>query len=190
MPPAGPTAAAALLARLAKAQARFRDVHEERRQAIVAAVAAGTPLREVARAADCSHESVRRIVAADGAVTLELRGEPYGLTSQQAEMLIYKLAGSAAGAFPRDVELLGAGSEWLGGAAKLARALQVAMADESGSPVVLDTARAFALYQILRITYTGRPTTLSRLYDELVEMYGNAGPRVLAQIERRRPRRR
>jgi hypothetical protein len=190
MLPSDPTQAAAALARLEEVQARFRDVHEERRQAIVAAVESGAPLREVARAADCSHESVRRIVAADGAVTVELHGEPYRLTSQQVEMLIYKLAGSANGAFPRDVELLGAGTEWLRGAAELATALQVAMADEDGIPLPLDTERAFALYQVLRITYTGRPTTLSRLYDDLFEIYGKEGPHVITQLARQRPRKR
>jgi hypothetical protein len=190
MPPVDPTQAAAALARLEKVQARFRDVQEERRQAIVAAVEAGTPLREVARAADCSHESVRRIVAADGAVTVELDGEPYRLTSQQVEMLIYKLAGSASGAFPRDVELLGAGTAWLRGAAELARALQRATADAGGPPVTLDKERAFALYQILRITYTGRPTTLSRLYDSLFEVYGKGGPHVIAQPARQGPQKR
>jgi hypothetical protein len=189
MPPTDPTQAAAALARLEKVQARFRDVQEERRQAIVAAVEAGTPLREVARAADCSHESVRRIVAADGAVTVELDGEPYRLTSQQVEMLIYKLAGSASGAFPRDVDLLGAGTAWLRGAAELARALQTATADD-GAPVTLDKGRAFALYQILRITYTGRPTTLSRLYENLFEVYGKGGPHVIAQPARQGPRKR
>jgi hypothetical protein len=190
MAPSDPTQAAAALARLETVQARFRDVQEERRQAIVAAVESGAPLREVARAAGCSHESVRRIMAADGAVSVELEGQHYRLTSQQVEMLIYKLAGSANGAFPRDVELLGGGTEWLAGAAELARTLHVAMADEDGTPVPLDTARAFALYQILRITYTGRPTTLSRLYDDLFELYGKAAPHVIGQLARQRPRKR
>jgi hypothetical protein len=190
MPSTDPAQAAAALARLENVQACFRDVQEQRRQAIVAAVELGAALREVARAADCSHESVRRIVAADGAVTVELNGEAYRLTSQQVEMLVYKLTGSANGAFPRDIELLGAGTEWLRGAAELARALQVAVADKEGGPVVLDAQRAFALYQILRITYTGRPTTLSRLCDHLFEIYGKGAPHVIAALERQTPRKR
>jgi hypothetical protein len=157
------------LACLQSVQARFRDAAEERRQAILEAVRAEAPLRDVALAADCSHESVRRIVAADGAVTLESGTESYALTEQQVEMLIYKLAGAAKGAFPKDIELLGAGTKWLPAAAELANALQAAKADEDGRPIVLDHASTFALYQILRLTYTGRPTTLSRLYDSLSE---------------------
>lgn len=190
MSPSDPIAAATALARLEAVQARFREVAEERRQAILDAVKAEVPLRGVAAAADCSHESVRRIVAADGAVTLELGADTYSLTEQQVEMLVYKLAGSAKGAFPRDIELLGAGAEWLPAAAALADALQAAKADEEGRPVVLDQAKAFALYQVLRLTNFGRPDTLSRLYDALRETYSRGEPHVIAALMRARPRKR
>jgi hypothetical protein len=178
------------LANLEAAQARFRDAQEERRRAIVEATQAESPLREVARAAECSHESVRRIVSADGRVTLELSGESYQLTNQQVEMLIYKLAGSARGAFPRDVQMLGVGTGWLRAAAQLAEVLQTAMADEEGKPIILSDKRAYALYQILRITYTGRPTTLSRLFDVLLEIYAHGEPHIITTIARSRPRKR
>jgi hypothetical protein len=42
------------------------EAQEERRQAILEAVRGGVSLRDVSGAAGCSHESVRRIVAADG----------------------------------------------------------------------------------------------------------------------------
>jgi len=101
--PADPIAAAHAVARLQSAQSSFREAQEARRQAILEAVRAEVPLREVAAAADCSHESVRRIVAADGAVTVELGEETFTLTGKQVEMLIYKLAGMAQGAFPKDL---------------------------------------------------------------------------------------
>jgi hypothetical protein len=160
-----------VLSRLQAVHATFRDVQEQRRLAIIDAVRAEIPLRQVAATADCSHESVRRIVAANGAVTLELGAGSYPLTRQQVELMIYKLAGASRGAFPRDVELLGAGDGWLPAAAELAGALQAAIPDEEGAPIVLNQERAFALYQILRLTETGRPTTLSRLYDVLTDIY-------------------
>ena len=152
------------------------------------AVRAGAPLREVARAAECSHESVRRLVAADGAVSIELGADSYVLTGQQVEMLIYKLEGSARGAFPKDIELLGAGTAWLSTAAELAKALQTARVDEEGRPIVLNQEGSFALYQILRLTNTGRPTTLSQLYDTLFETYGRGEPHVIAALSRGKPR--
>jgi hypothetical protein len=124
-------------------------------------------LRQVAEAAGCSHESVRRIVAADGVVVLDFAGSTYPLTRDQVELLVYKLAGYAAGAFPRDVDLLGAGNEWLAPAGKLANALQSALSDENGSPVTLDQKQAFALHQVLRLTHLTIPSTLARLFEVL-----------------------
>ena len=164
---ADPIAAATALAGVVAAQAKFSDAQEARRVAIVAAVRADVPLREVAGAAGCSHESVRRIVAADGIVTLQLRTETYPLTRQTVDLLIYKLAGYAAGAFPRDVELLRAGTDWLPAAGQLAAALRAAISDAEGSPVSLDGPRAFALHQILRLTQMTIPSTLSDLYEAL-----------------------
>lgn len=183
--PRDPVAAATAVARLQTTQARFREVQEERREAILAAVRAEVPLREVAEAANCSHESVRRIVAAEGEVTLQLGGESYLLTGQQVEMLIYKLAGSAKGAFPNDIRLLGEGTAWLPAAGELATALQEAMADEDGTPVTLNKNSGFALYQILRLTNFGGLTVLARLSDALAALQG--APQVRGR-PRKRPR--
>ena len=94
------------------------------------------------------------------------------MTEEQIEVLVYKLAGSARGAFPKDIEVLGAGTDWLGAAGELATALHEAQADDEADPIALDEQWAFALYQVLRLTYTGRPTVLSRLSDDLGERYG------------------
>jgi hypothetical protein len=119
---------------------------------------------------------------------VELGSDSFQLTGQQIEMLIYKLAGSAQGAFPKDIELLGAGSDWLPAAAKLADDLQGAMADEDGNPVCLDPSSAFALYQILRLTYFGSLTVLSRLFSALNATYGDGAPHVIVALQRGRPR--
>jgi len=173
---------------LEAAQRSFREATAVRRVAMREAVQAGVPLRDVARAAECSHESVRRIAVSDGAATLLVGAERYDLTEEQVDMLVYKLAGSAKGAFPKDIELLGAGTRWLGTAGELAQTMQVAKADDDADPVVLDQDRAFALYQILRLTYTGRPTVLSRLYDALRELHESSAPHVLAALAKNRPR--
>src|SRR6266508_287541 len=182
--PRDPVRAATAVARLQNTQARYGEVQEERRQAILEAVRAEVSLREVADAANCSHESVRRIVAADGQVTLEMGGANYLLSGQQVEMLIYKLAGSAQGAFPKDIQLLDAGTAWLPAAADLANRLQEAMADEDGKPCRLDDAVGFALYQILRLTNFGGLTVLSQLHQALHVRYGNGAPHVITALQR------
>lgn len=160
---------------LERAHRAYRDARGERREAMRAAVRLGAPLRDVARAADCSHEAVRRLAASEGSVLVLLSSQEYPLTEEQADMLIYKLAGSARGSFPKDIELLGAGTDWLPAAAELAHALNEAKEEDEAEPIVLDESSAFAMYQILRLTYTGRPTVLSRLYDALLESFGQAG---------------
>lgn len=179
---------ARLLAVLANAQREFVDGQEQRRRAIIEAVQGGVPLREVSRAAQCSHESVRRIVAADGAVLLELDGKTYSLTEKEVEVLIYKLDGMAKGAFPGDLQLLASGSEWLPAAGELAADFQRAQADEEGGPVVIDQARGFALFQILRLTYFGGLSVFSEIFQSLLARYGQ--PHVIAELARRRPRKR
>lgn len=186
-----PIEAADAIVALEGAQRTFREARAARREAMRAAVRAGAPLRDVARAADCSHEAVRRLATVDGSALLLLGSQEYPLTDEQVEMLIYKLAGSARGAFPKDIELLGAGTDWLLPAGELASALHEAHADDEADPLVLNDGWAFALYQVLRLTYTGRPTVLSRLYDDLLERYGQSGqPHVIAELARNRPRKR
>lgn len=177
-----------LLAVLANAQREFVDAQEQRRRAIIEAVQGGVPLREVSRAAQCSHESVRRIVAADGAVLLELDGKTYSLTEKEVEVLIYKLDGMAKGAFPGDLQLLAAGSDWLPAAGELAAEFQRAQADEEGDRVVIDQARGFALFQILRLTYFGGLSVFSEMFQSLLVRYGQ--PHVIAELTHSRPRKR
>ena len=164
--------AARALSRLQVAQTRFVEAQEERRQAILELVRSDVSLREVAQEARCSYETIRRIVAADGAVTLALDGHAYPLPGQTIELLIYKLAGNARGTFAHDLDDLGAGTEWLAAAGLLADELHIAMQDEEGQPVRLDEPRAFALHQVLRFTAKTRPSTLSSLADVLSDRYG------------------
>ena len=169
--------AAQAMARLRVAEEHFLEAQEERRQAILASVRADVPLREVAQLARCSHETVRRIVAADGAVAIaldgqELDGQEYLLPRKTIDLLIYKLAGIARGSFPNDVQLLNAGGGWLAAAGTLADELHAAIADEDGKPVKLDETGAFALWQVLRATEMMRPSTLHSLAEGLRQRYG------------------
>jgi len=174
-----------LLAGLANAQRQFVDAQEQRRRAIIEAVRGAVPLREVSRTAQCSHESVRRIVGADGAVLLELDGKSYSLTEKEVEVLLYKLDGMAKGAFPGDLQLLAAGSDWLPAAGQLAADLQRAQADEDGVPVDIDQPRGFALFQILRLTYFGGLSVFSEIFQSLLARYGQ--PHVTAELARSGP---
>jgi hypothetical protein len=170
--PHEPLRAANALSHLQNAHADFLRSQEARRQAILEAVRADVPLREVAELARCSHETVRRIVAADGAVTLELDGRTYRLPGQTIDVLIYKLAGHARGTFARDLESLGAGTSWLPAAGALAEELHQAMADEAGASVRLEHPHAFALHQVLRHTEMARPSVLSELAETLAGRFG------------------
>ena len=158
--------------RLRVAEEHFLEAQEERRQAILESVRADVPLREVAQLARCSHETIRRIVAADGAVAIALDGQEYLLPGKTIDLLIYKLAGNARGSFPHDVQLLNAGGGWLAAAGALADELHAAMGDDDGKPVELDEARAFALWQVLRATEMMRPSTLHSLAERLRQRYG------------------
>jgi hypothetical protein len=170
--PHDPILAAEAISRLKLAEAQFVEAQEHRRQAILESVRADVPLREVADIAHCSHETIRRIVAADGAVSIEYDGHLYTLPGQTVDLLIYKLAGNARGAFARDLDLLEAGDAWLAAAGILADELHAGMADENGQPIRLDDARAFALHQVLRLTQMTRPSTLASLAEALRERYG------------------
>lgn len=160
------------MARLRVAEEHFLQAQEERRQAILESVRADVPLREVAQLARCSHETIRRIVAAGGAVVILLDGQEYLLPGKTIDVLIYKLAGNARGSFPNDVQLLAAGGGWLAAAGALADELHAAIRDDEGKPVKLDEARAFALWQVLRATEMMRPSTLHSLAERLRQRYG------------------
>jgi hypothetical protein len=170
--PHEPMRAAEALSRLQVAQTCLVEAQEERRRAILETVRADVPLREVAREARCSHETIRRIVAAGGAITLEFRARGYPMPGQTVELLIYKLAGNARGTFARDVGELEAGTNWLAAAGLLAEELHAAASSEDGKSVRLDEPRAFALHQVLRFTASTRPSTLARLSDVLSDRYG------------------
>ena len=170
--PHDPLLAAEAISHLKIAEAHFVEAQEQRRQAILQSVRADVPLREVAEIAHCSHETIRRIVAADGALPIEFAGRVYTLPGQAVHLLIYKLAGNARGAFTRDLDLLNAGDAWLVAAGILADELHAGVADEDGKPIRLDDARAFALHQVLRLTEMTRPSTLTSLAEVLRERYG------------------
>jgi hypothetical protein len=182
--------AATALARLQNMRARFRDaqaqlaaVKTERDQAILDAVNAGAPLREVAEVAEISHETVRRIVAADGQVTLELNGETFRLTARQVEVQIYKLSGLAQGAFPGEIQRLGVGTDWFPDAAKLAHQLQAAMADEEGASVKLTEKTGWPLYLAICGTYYDGLSVFSRLREMLQARYPAQAQQVVASIQ-------
>jgi hypothetical protein len=164
--------AAQAMGRLRAAEEHFVEAQEERRQAILDAVRADVPLRDVAELARCSHETIRRIVAAHGAVAIALDGQEYVLPGQTIDLLIYKLAGNARGSFPKDVQLLKAGDRWLAAAGVLADELHAAMADDDGNPIEVDEPRAFALWQVLRATEMMRPSTLHDVAERLRQRYG------------------
>jgi DNA-binding transcriptional ArsR family regulator len=184
-----PIQAATALARLQNTQTRFRELQEERRRAILDAVDAEVTLREVAEAADVSHETVRRLVAADGQVVVELDGVAYRLTGRQVEVQIYKLSGLAQGAFPGEIERLGVDKEWLPDAAKLAHELQAAMADESGAQVKLDKRTGWALFLALCGTYSDGLSVFGQLRAALQDRYPDRAQQVFASMQgQARPR--
>ena len=125
--------AAQAMARLRVAEEHFLEAREERRQAILESVRADVPLRDVAKLARCSHETIRRIIAADGAVVITLDGQEYVLPGKTIDLLIYKLAGNARGSFPSDVQLLNAGGAWLAAAGTLADELHASMRTTTAS---------------------------------------------------------
>jgi hypothetical protein len=160
------------MGRLRAAEEHFVEAQEERRQPILDAVRADVPLREVAELARCSHETIRRIVAADGAVPIALDSQEYALPGKTIDLLIHKLADNARDSFPNDVQLLNAGDRWLAAAGALADELHAAMADDDGNTVDVDEPRAFALWQVLRATEMMRPSTLHDLAERLRQRYG------------------
>lgn len=164
------------LLKVKAAQDAFLAASAERDGAVLDAIRAGAKLREVSKVANVSHEAVRRIARALS-VSFGLEATVYDITEHQADVLIYKLAGFDAGAFPHDVVLLNAGTDWLPAAGELARAIQRVKNGEEEGPIPLDGERedwGFALYQVLRLSYLerGRPSDVTRVYDALWGKYG------------------
>lgn len=124
---------------------------------------------ERARGGDSSSNSP---TVANTVLTLLFDSQAYPLQRQQVALLIYKLSALASGALPREIDYLGAGEGWLADASRLADSLYLALHDSSGVTIELQSAEAFALYQTLRVTYTGPPDNrLSRLRDSLGTRY-------------------
>jgi hypothetical protein len=160
------------LENLGLVQRNFEDISNLRAQRLLEAVQAGNSLRAVAEVAQCSYESVRRLIGPN-AVVFGWNGATYVMTEHVTRMLEYKASGFARNAFPGDVEQLGAGTKWLADADQLARELQAVGRGEAQS-IRLTKRTAWALYQILRLTYTGRPSRLADLADDLqVTFVGN-----------------
>ena len=163
--------AATTLARLRSAQERFNEAQEARRLAILDAVRTDNPLREIARIAHCSHETVRRMVAADGAVMIEFDRE-YRLTGQTVEFVLYRVAGFGRGAFRPNPAVHGTDTAWLAAADHLAGQLEVARSDETGDGVRLNPDTAFALHQSLLQSQLTYPSALADLVAALAREYG------------------
>lgn len=121
---------------------------------------------------DTLSQQNRRLKFTTRVLILKSDNRTYTLSRQQAALLIYKLSGMASGAFPREIDYLGAGRDWLPDASRLADSLYLALHESIDVSIDLDHAGAFALYQVLRVTYTGRPpNALSYLYESLKRRY-------------------
>lgn len=89
--------AAVALGRLRERQGQFVAARQERQAAILDCVRSSVPLRDVARVAECSHETVRRVVAADRSAILAWEAATFALSGPTVGLLVYKLAGYAQG---------------------------------------------------------------------------------------------
>jgi hypothetical protein len=169
--PHDPTAAALALARLQVAEQRFLEAQGDRRLAILDAVLADNPLRQVASTAHVSHDTIRRIVAKDGRVAIEFDGNEYRLSGQTIDDVLYKLTGFAHGAFSLNAAVHGTGNAWLAAAGDLAGQIEAARASETGDPVRLTDETAFALHQSLLQSAKTNPSVLLDLTEALRATY-------------------
>jgi len=155
---------------LEQVQFNFDDIAELRRQRMLEAVEAGNSLRQVADVAHCSYESVRRVIEPQ-AIILEWNGGEYLMAEHVTRVLEYKASGYGRNAFPADVERIGAGTGWLPAAAEFGRQIQRIQRGESDEAIALTDETAYALFLILTLTYTGRPSRLADLFDDLSAKY-------------------
>jgi hypothetical protein len=165
--PHDPMQAASALARLQVAEAKCVEAQEERRLAILDAVRADNSLQQVADIAHCSRETVRRIVAADGQVTIELGGHEYRLSGKTIGFVLYRLQGFGAGAFAPNPLVHGTDDTWLPVAGGLAAEIDAARSNANGEPVHLSDAKAFALHQSLLQSQKENPGVLLDLTEAL-----------------------
>jgi hypothetical protein len=165
------------LERVRATQSVVQDAERARFDAIKAAADAGCALRDVADATGnaLSYEFVRRTVGDRADVVFEWRGTEYEIAEPQVRALAYKADGYGRNAFPGDVTLLGVGDGWLAASNSLAWEIQKRHARVISEPVVLDDASAFALCQILRLTYMTRPSRLADLADTLYSDFDMPG---------------
>jgi hypothetical protein len=168
--PRDPIQAANALARLQVAEAKSAEAQEERRFAILEAVRAGNPLRDIAGIAHCSRETIRRFVAADGQVTIEFDRE-YNVPGQSIDFMLYRLKGFGQGAFGPNPEVHGTDDAWLAAADHLAGQIEAARSDEGGGPVRLSEETAFALHQSLLQSQKTNPSVLLDLTETLRNKY-------------------
>lgn len=154
------------MSKLSAVQANYEDLAALRQQTIIEALQAGNSLRAVAEAAHSSYESVRRLAGLKSAV-FEWNGNSYLMTEHVTRVLEYKADGFATGRFQNEsAEQIDAGSEWQNDAEALARELRRSQRGET-KPIMLNERTARALFLILSATYTGRPSRLADLYDDL-----------------------
>lgn len=166
------------LADLRLAHGRFKEAEVARREAIVAASNAGCALRDISDALDrdLSHEVIRGIVGPRAGVAFNWQGELFQLSEPQTRALIYKADGYGRSAFPGDVEKLDAGTAWLAAASDLALAMRQVHTGVSSEEIALDQEHAFALFQILRLTYMTGMTRIADLRAALHAHFGRPGP--------------
>jgi hypothetical protein len=169
--PHDPIQAANALARLQVAEAKFVEASEERRIAILEAVRADNPLREVGDIAHCSRETIRRIVAAGGEATINLDDCDYLLPGQSVDFVLFRLKGFGQGAFRPNPAVHGTDDAWLGAADHLAGQIEAALSDETGEMVRLTNETAFALHQSLLQSQKTNPSVLVDLTEALGSKY-------------------
>ena len=157
---------------LQAAQTAFEEASTRRVEAMIDAVRSGVSLREIAGATNCSREAVRRIVQCRAVTFVDEATETeYELTEQQTRVLAYKAAGFGAGAFSGDVQRLNAGTDWPTAAMALGQELDRVQNGLITEPLLLTQDKAFALYQILRLTYLAQPSRLAELRDTLSQRF-------------------
>ncbi len=166
------------LEELRRINAEFKAASLRRHEAIVAASHAGNALRDISAAIDCelSYEVIRGIVGPRAGVAFEWQGEIFQVSEPQTRALIYKAEGYGRGAFPGDVEKLDAGERWLLSALDLARSMRRVHVGLDSEPIELDREHAFALYQILRLTYMDGLSRLADLRSSLFNSLGQPAP--------------
>lgn len=161
---------------LRRANLAYREAELDRRNAIIEASQAGAALREISEAVekDISPEVIRGVVGPRAGVAFEWGGDIFEISEPQTRALIYKADGYGAGAFPADVAKLDAGTDWLVAAAALGPRMRRVHVGLDAVPLRLKHDEAFALYQILRLTFMTGLTPIADLLSRLHNDFGSA----------------